>query len=361
MHERDFWLTFSVCSGVGPKKFALLLERFGTAKNAWESSETELLKILGPALSKKLSEFRQNISLENYLLQLKKKNVWFLTLLDKDYPERLREIDNPPFLLFGKGNKEVFKTEKMIGVVGTRKVTSYGQQVTEMIVQDLVNAGFIIVSGLAMGVDAIAHKTTLSNKGKTIAVLGCGVDCCTPRENEQIYNDIIESGGAIISEFPLSMMPSKGSFPSRNRIIAGMSEAVVVTEGAEDSGSLITAGDALRFGRKVFAIPGPITSYLSNGPMRLIRKGAVLVTSGEDILKEFQISNAKFPIANNKIIKGETIEEQKIIDLLQNESLSFDELVKKSKISASSLGSLLSIMELKGYVKTLPDSKIILF
>lgn len=349
MEERDYWLGFSVFPGVGPKKFALLLQAFDTAENAWNSQEKNLKKVLGNALTKQFLEFRSTFLFDRYAAELEGKSVWFVTLREKEYPKLLLEIDNPPFVLFGKGNKKVLNNN-LFAVVGTRRVTSYGRQVTEMMTEQLVDSGFVIVSGLALGVDALAHQATIENKGVTIAVLGCGVDCCYPSTNEIIYNNILAHNGAVISEFPIGMKPSPGSFPSRNRIIAGSSQAVIVTEGAEDSGSLITAEYGLKYGRKVFAIPGPITSPLSNGPMKLIRKGAVLITSAEDILKEFQISNTKYPVSNKKDIKGETKEEQKIIDLLQNEPLSADEIIKKTKIPSSELSILLSMMELRGFL-----------
>ncbi|MFA5195629.1 MAG: DNA-processing protein DprA, partial [Bacteroidales bacterium] len=200
----------------------------------------------------------------------------------------------------------------------------------------------------------ISHMTTLENKGKTIAVLGCGVDCCNPRENQSIYDRILESKNCIISEFPLGMKPTQWSFPARNRIIAGLSQAVLVTEGAEDSGSLITAQFALKFGRKVFAVPGPITSQMSKGPYKLISKGAKLVTSGEDILTnlKFQKSNVRSKSQISKI-KGDTGEENLILKLLGSEQLHFDEIVRKTKFTSSKLSGILSLMELKGVIKSL--------
>ena len=231
---------------------------------------------------------------------------------------------------------------------------------TEDLTADLVNNGFVIVSGLALGVDASAHKTTIENKGKTIAVLGCGVDCCYPRENEAIYNSILESGGAIVSEYPLSQEPSKGSFPSRNRIIAGLSQAVIVTEGAADSGALYTADEAFALNRPVFAVPGPITSSLSKGPHGLISKGGKLISGAEDVLRELRSKNYELgndsrsnPLSPRPLLpKGDTKEEQKVINVLQNESVHFDEIVKRTKIESSKLGGILSIMEMKGMVRS---------
>jgi len=389
MEEKSYWLGFSTIPGIGPAKFKKLLEEFKTAKAAWEAKKPEF-------------------SIKNYLKELKKRDVWFITLLDEEYPELLKEIKNPPFVLYGKGNKELLSARQphvsddaqqinlnlkqnsaslnkirrqtgtqpnfnssesglphsTIGVVGARKTTEYGREVTKLLVTELVLNELTIVSGLALGVDAVSHMTALENNGKTIAVLGCGVDCCNPGENQSIYNSILQSGnsphgeaaGCIISEFPLGMRPTQWTFPARNRIIAGLSQAVLVTEGAEDSGSLITAEFALKFGRKVFAVPGPITSQMSKGPYKLISKGAKLVTNVEDILDELKISNLKSQIPNKskkQMPKGDTKDENLILKILQNEPLYFDEIVKKTKFESSKLGSILSLMEIKGMVKSL--------
>ncbi len=345
MNERDYWLGFSALPGIGPARFRKLLAEFGTAKAAWEAKKPDF-------------------SIEKYLKQLEEKGVWFLTLEDKEYPQLLKEIKTPPFVLYGRGQApDDTWFAKIIAVVGARRTTQYGREVTKLLTNELTLNGFTIVSGLALGVDAISHLTALENNGsprgeagKTIAVLGCGVDCCFPGENQTLYNNILESKNCIVSEFPLGMRPTQWTFPARNRIIAGLSQAVLVTEGAEDSGSLITADFALKFGRKVFAVPGPITSSMSKGPYKLIAKGAKLVTSIEDILNELKIpSFAKSSAgqAKSKIQKGETEEERKILKLLQSEALHFDEIVRKTGISSSKLSSILSLMEIKGMVKSL--------
>src|SRR3990172_8738600 len=327
MSERDYWLGFSALPGIGPAKFRKILKEFGTAKAAWGAKKSDF-------------------SIEEYLKQLKEKDVWFVTLLDEDYPQILKEIKNPPFVLYGRGQvPDDTWFAKTIAVVGARKTTQYGREVTKLLTTDLVLNGFTIISGLALGVDAISHRTALENNGKTIAVLGCGVDCCNPGENISIYNGILESGNCIVSEFPLGMRPTQWTFPARNRIIAGLSQAVLVTEGAEDSGSLITAKFALKFGRKVFAVPGPITSSMSKGPYKLISKGAKLVTSADDILKElkFQNQNPKSQINSKSKItnrKGDTKEENLILKLLQYKPLHFDELVRRTKFNPSKLSSL---------------------
>jgi DNA processing protein len=353
MQERFYWLGFSYFSGIGPKKFKLLLNEFKSAKASWEADPESLQKILGKALTPSFIEFRETFSIIDYAEKLKKKRVKFLTQIDKGYPKLLSELGSPPYVLYVKGKFEFNSPEnqKTIAIVGTRKITEYGNQVTSVLTSDLVNNGFVIVSGLALGVDAVSHKVTLQNKGKTVAVLGCGVDCCYPRENQALYNSIVESGGAIVSEYPLGQSPSLGSFPSRNKIISGLSQGVVVTEGAFDSGAIYTADHAFNNNRPVFAVPGPITSSLSKGPHSLIGKGAKLISGAEEILTELRIKSSELRIENTKNIKGSTKDEQVIIDLLQNEPLHFDELVRRSKVKSSSLGSILSLMEMKGILK----------
>ena len=354
MEEKLYWLGFSLFSGIGPVTFGKLLAKFGSAKTAWSQPAQDLEPILGK-LTEKFVNFKSSFPFDAYQKELKRKEVWFLTLLDKEYPQLLKQTKKPPFVLFGKGSTPVV-TSSTIAVVGTRKITEYGREITQVFTTELVRSGFTIVSGLALGVDATAHITTLENNGKTIAVLGCGVDCCTPSENQFLYDEILQNGGVIVSEFPLRHPPTMGSFPARNRIIAGLSLGVLVTEGAEDSGSLITAEYALSESRMVFAIPGPITSDLSRGPLTLIRKGAKLVTSAEDIIKNFQFSILNFKSNSKSQIqktKTGTKEEKKILDLLGNEALHFDAIVRKAGISSSKLGSLLTLMEIEGKIKSL--------
>lgn len=355
MDERLAYLGFSVFPGIGPVKFGKLLSRFGTAHIAWNSSIRDLQEELGKVLTAKFDTFRKEFSIRQYQEKLYKSKVSFLTLLDADYPKLLKQTTKPPFVLYVKGDpSSLSSSAPSIAVVGTRRVTQYGRDVTELFTQELVAHGFTIVSGLAMGVDGVAHKTVLEAKGTTIAVLGCGVDCCTPEENRDIYNSILKEGGCIVSELPLGHSPTKGSFPARNRIIAGLSQAVVVTEGAEDSGSLITADYAFTFGRPVFAVPGPITSSLSKGPYKLIQKGAKLVTSAQDIISGLGISNKqKATRDKKKFVRGYSKQERKIIELLENEPLHFDEIVKRTKLQSAKVGTLLSMMEIKGMVKSL--------
>jgi len=273
--ETRSWVGFSVFPGIGPVRFRLLLEHFGTAKKAWEAP-----------LSDKFVDFRKKFDIDAYLQRLEKLHVSVLTLNNPKYPKLLGQIDDAPFLLYVKGRGSKINLDKTIAVVGTRRITEYGENVTKKLVRELVARGFTIVSGMAYGVDAVAHKTAIEAGGKTIAVLGCGIDIIAPPSNASLYWAIVNGGGAVVSEMPLGLRPAKGLFVARNRIISGLSRGVVVTEGADDSGALITARNAGEQGRDVFAVPGPITSELSRGPARLLKNGAKLVESADDIIEE---------------------------------------------------------------------------
>ncbi len=237
--------------------------------------------------------------------------------------------------------------------MGTRKVSGYGRLVTEKLVSELVEAGLTIVSGLARGVDSVAHQTAVKEKGRTLAVLGGGLNHIFPPENTRLAEEIAKGFGAVLSEFPPDSPSLPGNFPARNRIISGLSRAVLVTEAAEDSGSLITARDALEQGRDVFAVPGPITSELSKGPLTLIKQGALLVTSADEILEELglgKIINPRLQMTNS-IVLSEA--EQKIVDCLAPESKHVDEICRELKISAATVSAALIKMEISGLVKNL--------
>lgn len=363
--EKLYWLGFSAFPGIGPLRFKLLRHYFGSAKSAWNASYKDLVQIhLGEKLAGQFVDFRNDFSLADYSKSLPQKNIKYITLEDTHYPHLLAQISDAPFVLYIKGKKteKHWDINRSIGVVGTRMVTNYGRQVTKELTSGLVAQGFTIISGMAYGVDAVAHETAIENGGKTIAVLGCGVDLIRPVSNTKLYNTILDGNGAIISEFPPGMESSKGLFPARNRIISGLSLGVVVTEGAKDSGALITARYAAQQGREVFAVPGPITSALSQGPMKLLKQGAKMVTDVEDILEELKLSNQPTCLPARQVnqstnqlmeekIRNLTAEEKKILELLQNENLHFDEMVRKTKLSSSQLGILLTLLEMKLVVK----------
>jgi len=365
--EKKYWLGFNVFEGIGPLRFKLLLDYFGTAEIAYHAPAEKLREIgLGEKLVLKFDEFRKNFDISSYLLRVSQLGIEVLTLGDKVYPKLLKEIVNPPPVIYAKwdkgnkgnngdkGDKGIFE-KKMVAVVGTRLPTAYGRKVTEMITEGLVANGLVVVSGLARGVDAIAHRTTINNKGLTIGVLGCGLDRIYPPEHKGLAEEIVKSGGAVISEFPLGMEAVPGNFPARNRIISGLSLGVVVTEAAEDSGSLITASHAAEQGREVFAIPGPITSKMSDGTAQLMKKGAKVVMGVGDILDELGITNRckGAQVQRGKVdLQGLTEGERKILTTLKEEDLAIDDIIRKTELDSSTVGSLLSIMEIKRLIKS---------
>lgn len=343
-------LAFSV-SNLGPKSYQRLLSKFGNSEKAWLGTKEEFEKLnIKKQRFKIFDEFRKKFKVQEYIKKLNKENVEFISFLDKDYPIILKKLENPPIGLYLKGNKKLLKQNFSIGVVGTRKITEYGKNVTQSLVESLIEADSCIVSGLALGVDFVAHKAALENNGKTIAVLACGVDCCRPAENYELYSRILKNKGLIISEYPLSSSAFKGTFLARNRIIAALSHGVLVTEASSNSGSLVTANWAIKLEKKVFAVPGPINAQMSKGALSLIRNGAKLVIEAEDILSEFRINNFQFlrkpKIKSLKLSK----EEKLVLDRLYGEKLTTDEISKMTNINVSSLSAILTTLELKGII-----------
>jgi len=360
LDEKKYWLAFNVFEGIGNKRFKLLKEYFGSAKLAYLAKENKLREInLGEKLIENFLRFRQEFDFSSYNFRLESLGITVICLEEENYPKLLKEISDAPSLIYIKmrdlGNFGVWD-KKSVAVVGTRKVTGYGRQVTEMITEGLVNSGLVIVSGLARGVDKIAHETAINNKGLTIGVLACGLDMIYPPEHKGLAEKIIETGGAIISEYPLGQPAMPGNFPARNRIISGLSLGVVVTEAAQDSGSLITASCAADQGRDVFAIPGPITSPLSAGTSELLKKGAKVVTGVQDILDELCIMNYELREKGKKInLDNLTNEEKKICEILENETMHIDEIARKMGNESGKLGSILSLMEIKGILINLGE------
>lgn len=359
MTEREAWICFSTFIGIGPQRFKLLLQYFGSARKAWEAPISKYHEIgFSQKLAGNFESHRKSFDLQNYLQRLDTLRVSTCLLTDKEYPERLKTIEDAPFLLYVKAKSEqgdpLFNLDELadisVAVVGTRKMTSYGCDVTEKLVQGLSDAGVTIISGLALGIDSVAHSTTIECSGKTIVVLGNGLDTIYPPSNRNLAKRILENGGAIISEFPLGYPAMPHNFPTRNRIVSGLSLAVLVIEGTEKSGTLLTAANAASQGRDVFAVPGPITSATSRAPHVLIRNGAKLVTKVEDILEELEIRTKNIE-HRAKLVLPENPSEEKILAALAQDAQDFDNLVKIVNLPTSEVLSLLTLMELKGMVK----------
>jgi len=351
MHkDLAYWIALSHIREITPRIFEKLLEKLGTAEKIWKTKEKDL-EALDPNLTPKIIDLRKRIDPKKLLSDLLKKGIKILTIGDKDYPKLLKEIADPPFLLYIKGEIKS-QDDFSLAVVGSRRPTSYGREVTESLTRALVFEGFTVVSGMARGIDSVAHKTVLEAGGRTIAVLGSGIDVIYPPENEKLYEEIAQNG-AVVSEFPPGTQPVPYNFPQRNRIIAGLSLGVLVTEAAEKSGALITAGFAGEAGREVFAVPGPIYSKLSAGTSGLIKDGAKLVYKVQDILEELGLEQKVLENLRDTKVGPDSGEMKMILQLLQDEPKHVDEIIKETRLSASKVSSTLSMMELSGFVKNL--------
>lgn len=289
MNEKEAWIAFSTLPQIGPVRFSLLLSFFGSARKAWGAPLDALLKVgLRKDIAARFDAARQNFDPVLYLKQLEKEKIRTISLKEKEYPSCLREIQDPPLLLHVKGRGDLGKTSRIgIAIVGARRMTSYGREVTKRLVAGLVRAQVTVVSGLAEGIDSVAHETAIGLGGKTIAVLGHGLDFVYPPGNKKLAEKIlVKNRGLLVSEYPLGYAPLAENFPRRNRIVSGLSQGVVVVEGAKKSGTLLTASAAASQGREVFAVPGPVTSPTSAAPHFLLKNGAKLVENAEDILED---------------------------------------------------------------------------
>jgi DNA processing protein len=350
MSDLKYWLGFNLVKGIGPAKVQALLDYFGSPANAWQASELQLQKVgLDQRTIKTFFETRAQLDLDQCLAQVQAAGIHLITWESPDYPSYLREIPAPPPLLYLQG--ELQEIDRWaVAVVGTRRLTSYGRQVTRDLVSGLVRNHVTIVSGLARGIDAVAHKTALESGGRTIAVLGSGLDSVYPSEHQSLAGQIIGGQGAVISEYGLGVQPEAQNFPPRNRIISGLSLGVVVVEAGEKSGALITANFALEQNREVFAVPGDINRLVSKGTNRLIQEGAKLVTRVEDILEEL---NLRMVVEHTavQLALPETSEEALLMSHLSGQPVHVDELSRMTGLSSSLLSSTLTLMELKGMVQ----------
>ncbi len=355
--ELFYWLALNFIPGVGSVFIKRLLDRFKTPEAVFRASLKELLEVegLGEKVASAIRKGPPEEAIKRELSLLEKWNAKIITLRDEVYPDRLRNIYDPPPLLYLRG--ELKKEDELaIAIVGSRKTTPYGRWVTEKIGRDLARYGVTIVSGMARGVDSMAHWGAISGGGRTIAVLGCGVDVVYPPENRNLFGKILDQG-AVLSEFPMGSPPEGGHFPKRNRIISGLSIGVVVVQASADSGSLITANYALEQGREVFAIPGNIGADGSRGTNRLIKDGAKLVESSEDILEEIlpQWKREKESVEEVETRGPELDKEERILyEMLGETPLHIDLLIRESQLEPGKVSSLLLNLELKGLIAQWP-------
>jgi DNA processing protein len=361
VYALGFWVAFNRILGIGPVKFRLLLNYFcGDLALAWRAGSRELA--CAGLDQKTIERFliqRAKIEPERELERLEQAGVSVLTWHDAAYPALLREIDGSPPVLYLKG-KLSEADQFALAVVGTRNSDTYGQQVTERLVTDLARGQVTVVSGLALGIDTIAHTAALDAGGRTIGVLACGLDVVYPARNAKLALRIGEgSQGVLISEYPLGVKPESGNFPARNRIISGLSQGVLVVEAGEKSGALITAEFASRQGREVFAVPGNVFSSRSTGTNRLIRDGAHLVLEVKDILDVLNLFMLPQHMEAQAVLP-ENSEERALLSLLGHEPLHIDELILSSDLSAPIVMATLTMLELKGLVKAVGSTHFVL-
>jgi len=365
-NHREYHLGFSYFNKIGPVNLAKLENYFPNLAEAFWANSFNLIK--AGLNSKLINEFilwRPSFCLEKTLNDLEKKQIHFITWHDQSYPKILKEIFAPPPILYFKGQLNKGKKNRL-AVVGSRKHSAYAEKIITELLAPVIKAGIEIVSGLALGVDSLAHQATINYQGTTIAILGSGLDAnyLYPPSNRQLAEDIINSGGGLISEFPPATPPYKYNFPQRNRIISGLAQATLVIEAKAQSGSLITAHYALEQNREVAAIPGNIFSEFSLGTNNLIKLGAKMVTKAEDILEIFRLENIPLTtnqINANKIKKYQAYQTENKTEMLvynllkaaqeRAEKISADEIIKKSNLDTAIINSTLSILEIKGLVK----------
>lgn len=357
-----YWVWLSSVPKVGARRGNQLIEAFGDPENVWNADWQDLvkLKFLNGQIIEKLLDKQIRDESERHLENLLKYGIQAVTIKDLSYPYYLKNTYDPPIALFVLGRLN--GSEKSIAVVGSRRASPYGLSMAESISQQLAEYDITVVSGMARGIDTYAHHGALKGRGRTIAVLGCGLDIAYPSENKALMKKIAENG-AVISEYLPGMQPLPQNFPARNRIISGLSQGVVVIEASERSGSLITANFALEQGREVFALPGNINNKSSRGTNNLIKEGAKLVTDIQDILEELNLEKGANNNYNNfdednekfkKLLHKLDTEEQKVVECICHKPMHIDEMVSKTELNIQTLNSILVMMELKGIVEQQP-------
>lgn len=363
------WIALNMTPRIGPRAATKLLEKFGSAENVFHARRSELESLrLKPETIESIIKQEFHETAENELKEVRKLGGDVLILDDGSYPYLLREISDPPITLYVRGNWQACFDAPCLAVVGSRRCSTYGENASLMLSRDLAERGICIVSGLARGIDSAAHKGAIEAKGKTVAVLGTGIDNVYPKENARLVEQILDAGGAIVSQFPLGTPPLKDNFPYRNRIISGLSLGVLIIEASERSGSLITARLAMEQNREIFAVPGNITSKNSFGTNYLIKSGAKLVQQWQDVVSELpsEIAAEILPPTIDKETKtfsnqtellpaDLTETERNIYKILTaDEATHFDVLIETANVSVGDLSTALLGLELRDLIRPLP-------
>ena len=356
--ELKYWVAFSGIPGVGRVRIAQLKEHFGSLRDAWKAPEGKLKQAgLDSRSVDALVTIRPRISVDAEMEKLEHHKVNVLICEDPTYPSRLKEIYDYPPVLYVRGNLPA-EDEPCLAVVGTRRPTVYGRQVTEEMATDLARSSITIISGLARGIDSVAHRAALDAGGKTVAVFGSGLDIVYPGENAKLAQAIIEQG-ALVSEHPLGVKPKAENFPLRNRIMSGLSLGVLVVEAGERSGALITAQQAVEQNREVFAIPGSILSPASQGTNRLIQDGAKLVRNYADIIEELNLTIVVQQAEIKEFSPANEVESA-ILRQLSSEPNHIDEICRRSGLTMSEVSSTLAMLELKGIARQVGSMNYVL-
>lgn len=361
--DKVYAIALSLVPGVGPVQYKRLINAFDSAKNVFGKPASQLAEVtgVGPKLAKRIREFKEFKGADQGISRCDKEGVAIISLEEKNYPVNLRNISDPPPFLYAKGELRE-SDSKAVAMVGTRRCSNYGRLSAEKISRGLAGLGITVVSGLARGIDAIAHRGALVAGGRTLAVLGCGIDVLYPRENRDLYDQIPQQG-ALISEFPFGTPPKGHNFPRRNRIISGLSLGVVIVEAPARSGALITAGLALDQGREVFAVPGSPGLRTSQGCNHLIKMGAKLTEEAEDVLEEImpqmgliarQTYKENFSPHETRGGGAMGPEEEKILQLLSGDPTHVDIIAERAELPLSRVLALLTQLELGSRVKQLP-------
>lgn len=352
IEEIKYWLAWNRVPGIGPVRFYKLLEQFGKMGDAWKAPSDQIKTVIGERTFNAWLDIGQKWDPEKELAKIERNHyrVYFYT--EPDYPPILKKIADPPPVLYCWGNIE-YGDDIAVAIVGTRKPTPLGAFTANEISKQLTRQGLTIVSGMARGIDSEAHRGALETGGRTIAVLGCGINVIYPRENQDLMEKIAHHG-AVVSEYPLGTEPLASNFPARNRIISGLSLGVVVVEATNDSGSLITAGFALEQGREVFAVPGNIGNEGSKGPHKLIREGAKLIEGYQDILDELAIPQLAATELNiGEVYLADELE-KKVFTVMTREPLHIDQIIRLSGLASAQVNSVLVQLELRGLIKRFP-------
>jgi len=355
MTSREAYIVLNMLDEVGPVRVRRLLDVFGSPERILEAGRGELMRVdgVGEEVSRSITGWRQQADLDAELARIEKAGVRVVTREDADYPKHLRETYDPPLVLYVKGalsERDAFA----IAIVGSRRTSLYGQEMARKLAFQLARLGVTVVSGLARGIDTQAHKGALQAKGRTVAVIGCGIDVVYPVENQKLSEEIAENGGAIVTEFPFGVQPDRQTFPMRNRIISGWSHGVVVVEANLKSGALITASFAAEQGRQVFAVPGRADSPLSKGANKLIKDGAKLTEDVEDILGEFEYLLPKTKGEKPQAPVHVSENEANVLEVIGEEEVVMDEIIQRSHLTSACVSATLLALEMKRLVRQLP-------